>query len=166
METAVNLAEMLRTELQVESATTRTVLARVPEDRLSWRPHERSMSLGQLALHVARLPRAFATLMQDDEVQVPTVPLPEAASVAEVLTEFDEGVALAAGHIADWGDTGLAREWHLLAGEVTLVRMPRWQVIRTLMLNHSFHHRGQLTVYLRLLEVPVPSVYGPTADER
>jgi uncharacterized damage-inducible protein DinB len=159
-------AEALRTELEIEAAVTRKVLARVPDDQLSWRPHERSMSLGQLALHVAQLPRAFAEMMQEDEMQAPTVPLPEPRSTGEVLTTLDDGVALATRRITEWGDDGLAREWHLLAGDATLLRMPRGQVVRTLMLNHSYHHRGQITVYLRLLGVPVPSVYGPTADER
>lgn len=161
----MNIAEALRAELESEAAVTRTVLARMPDDQLSWRPHPRSMSLGQLGLHVAALPRAFAELMQEDEVQVPTVPLPEPAGTNEVLATLDEGVAIAVRRIAQWGPEGLAREWHMLAGDVTLLRMPRGTVIRNLVLNHSYHHRGQITVYLRLLGVPLPPVYGPTADE-
>lgn len=104
------IAEALRAELESEAAVTRTVLARMPDDQLSWRPHPRSMSLGQLGLHVASLPRAFAELMQEDEVQVPTVPLPEPGGTNEVLATLDEGVAIAAQRIAQWGPAGLARE--------------------------------------------------------
>lgn len=155
----------LMAELKRESATTRRVLERVPEDQLSWKPHAKSMSLGELALHIAQLPRGIAELLGELSVEVPAVPLREATSREELLSAFDQAVAVAATTIAEWGEDGLAAEWRLTRDEHTLFALPRAAVVRTLMLNHSYHHRGQLTVYLRLLGVPVPAVYGPTADE-
>ena len=159
-------AERLIAELTAESETTRRVLERVPEDHLPWRPHPKSMALGQLALHLARLPLGITALVEALRVEVPTVPLPEPATRDELLDALAGSVAHAAGRIAAWGDDGLAAPWTLTRDGAPLVTMPRGAVLRSLLLNHSYHHRGQLTVYLRLLDVPVPPVYGPTADER
>lgn len=153
-------------ELRNEAATTRRVLERVPEDKLSWSPHPKSMTLGQLALHIARVPGGIATLMRELETHFPNVPLDEATSVAELLDVMDSSIAAAMAAIEGWGEEGLSAEWKLLGESGPIVVQPRLGVVRSLMLNHVYHHRGQLTVYLRLLDVPVPSVYGPTADER
>lgn len=170
METAAasrdgTLVGALTSELLQEAEVTRRVLARVPEDRLSWRPHERSFSLGELACHVALIPRGIAELLRELEVQVPDVPRPEATSVATLLDALDESVAVATAALREWGDEGLQAEWTMLAGTTPLLTLPRMSMVRSLMLNHWYHHRGQLTVYLRPLDVPVPSVYGPSADE-
>lgn len=157
--------ERLLAELRAEAETTRRVLERVPGDRLSWKPHPRSMSLGQLALHIAGLPHGIAMLVAEPSAEVPVVPLPEARSRGEILTVLDRSVSAAAGKLAAWGDAGLAAEWTLRSGGAVLAVQPRGEVVRTLMLNHWYHHRGQLTVYLRLLDVPLPAVYGLTADE-
>lgn len=163
--TIPGLAAMLIAELADEAAKTRTVLERVPESQLHWRPHPKSMSLGQLALHLALLPLGIAMLADPLVSQVPDVPLNDPASRGEVLAALEQGVAVATEKLEGWGDEGLAAQWTLVSGEAALVAMPRGDLLRALMFNHVYHHRGQLTVYLRLLDVPVPPLYGPTADE-
>jgi uncharacterized damage-inducible protein DinB len=158
-------SEVLATELIRESEATRRVLERVPEDRLSWKPHARSMSLGQLALHVAGVPGGVARLLDQAESAPPVVPLTEAGSRAEVLEALEESVATAADRLRAWGDEGLKEEWRMIANGQVVLAMHRVDMVRSILLNHWYHHRGQLLVYLRLLDVPLPPVYGPTADE-
>ena len=152
-------------ELTREGATTRRALERVPEDKLSWTPHPKSLSLGQLALHVASLPGAIAELLSEPVREVANVPRPEAKSRDELLSKLDESVARATATLAAWSEEDLMEEWRLTRGGETILAVPRLDAVRTVMFNHSYHHRGQLQVYLRLLDVPVPSVYGPSADE-
>ena len=152
-------------ELSRESETTRRVLERVPDDRLAWKPHAKSMSLGQLALHLAQLPLGITTLVEQLTTEVPAVPLVQPASRREILDALEQGVAHAAERLAALGDAGLEAQWTLTREGAVLVSQPRGDVLRSLMLNHTYHHRGQLMVYLRLLDVPLPPVYGPTADE-
>lgn len=163
--TMTTLEQRLIAELANEAGSTRKVLERVPEDRLSWAPHPKSMTLGQLAQHVAVLPGAIAGLLAEADTQVPNVPRPEATSVADLLGTLDWSVSTATAALAGWGEAGLLSEWRLLAGEEMLMTMPRIDAVRAIMLNHWYHHRGQLVVYLRLLEIPVPAVYGDSADE-
>jgi uncharacterized damage-inducible protein DinB len=152
-------------ELTREAATTRRVLERVPEDKLSWKPHPRSMSLGQLALHIAQTPGGVAEFIGGTESEAPEFERPEAKSRSELLSALDQSVATAQSKLAGWSDADLMAEWTMKRGGRTLMAVPRVGMIRSIMLNHWYHHRGQLLVYLRLLDVPVPSVYGPTADE-
>lgn len=153
-------------ELEQEAETTSRVLERVPEDALSWRPHEKSMSLGQLALHIAGLPSGFAELLDEPTVEMPEMgSRPEAASVEELLETLEESVEAAARTIGAWGHEALASDWRMTRDGETVVDVPRAGMLRAGLLNHWYHHRGQLTVYLRLLDVPLPAVYGPTADE-
>lgn len=154
-------------ELEAETVTTRRVLERVPGNRLTWRPHERSMSLGQLALHVATLPRQVVGFVTGDVLDFSTVSIetPEAVSTDQLLQALDLSVADATRYLGGLSDAGAGAAWSLKAGERTLLSAPRAGVLRSLLFNHWYHHRGQLTVYLRLLDVPLPSVYGPTADE-
>lgn len=158
-------AEKFIAEIRQEAATTRKVLGRVPEDRFSWKPHAKSMSLGQLAMHIAELPGAIAVLLKDPVTEVPNVPLTEPKSVAELLWTLERSIESATERLAAWGDEGLSAIWTLTASGRTLLTMPRVAFVRSVMMNHVYHHRGQLTVYLRMLDVPLPSVYGPTADE-
>jgi uncharacterized damage-inducible protein DinB len=162
----VSLAEQFAAELTREAATTRRVLERVPESQLAWKPHEKSMSLGQLAYHIAILPRSISNLLTELQVEPPRVPLPENTPVAEMLALLDAAVPYATAKLAEWGDEGLAARWRMIREGKTVFDMPRAAMVRSVMLNHWYHHRGQLTVYLRLLDVPLPSVYGPSADER
>jgi uncharacterized damage-inducible protein DinB len=161
----MTLTESLIAELTQEAATTRRVLERVPEDRLTWAPHPKSRTLGQLALHVAQVPGLLADFLSELTRGRPPFDSPEAVSRVELLSELDRSVAAATAKLAAWGDEGLMAEWKMVQGEKTILALPRMGMVRAIMLNHWYHHRGQLAVYLRLLDVPVPSVYGPSADE-
>jgi uncharacterized damage-inducible protein DinB len=160
----INLAESLTAELQQEAGATRRVLERVPESQLQWKPHDKSMSLGELAMHIAVIPRAISDLISED-AEVPTVPRTEATSRAELLTTLDQSVAAAVQKLAEWGDAGLSRTWRMTRDGQTVMEMPRSAMFRSVLLNHWYHHRGQLGVYLRLLDVPLPAVSGTSADE-
>jgi uncharacterized damage-inducible protein DinB len=161
------MTEALLSELNVEAATTKRVLERVPEAHLGWQPHRKSMSLGQLALHVATLPSTAAQFFSGDALDFDSVlkQPPAAGSQAELLTAFASSLEQARSYLADLSDERATATWRLVAGERELVAAPRIAILRSFMFNHWYHHRGQLVVYLRLLDVPVPSVYGPTADE-
>lgn len=161
----MTLVDSLIAELSQEAETTRRVLERVPEDRLSWRPHQKSMTLGTLALHIAVVPGALGELLSELERQVPDFEREEARSRAQLLTALEDSIAQAKAKLMEWGDGGLMAEWRMLRGTQTVLAVPRVALVRSIMLNHWYHHRGQLLVYLRLLDVPVPSVYGPSADE-
>lgn len=161
----MNITERLTAELRREAESTRKVLERVPERSLSWKPHDKSMSLGQLALHMAWLPGALAELLDAPSRELPDVPLPEAASVNEILAAFETHAAVAESKLRSWGEAGLAETFTLTVEGAPVMEASRYEMARTLLFNHWYHHRGQLTVYLRLLDVPVPGVYGPSADE-
>ncbi|HUF30518.1 MAG TPA: DinB family protein [Gemmatimonadaceae bacterium] len=152
-------------ELVQEATTTRRVLTRVPESHLGWRPHARSRSLGQLAMHIAIVPGALAVLLSELNREVPRFDDPVPTSLDQILSAHDEGLRAATTQLADWDGDDLAAEWRMTQNGNTIMAMPRLAMVRSVMFNHLYHHRGQLTVYLRLLDVPVPSVYGPSADE-
>ncbi len=159
--------ESILDELGREAKTTRRVLQRLPTDKLGWKPHPKSKSLGELGWHLATIPFRIASGAQTDDFDVLAVkapPLP--ATTEEILTRYDEQMVEARARLATLDDDALARTMTMRAGLNTIFHGPRAQFLRSVMLNHSYHHRGQLTVYLRLLEVAVPPVYGPTADER
>ena len=160
----MNLNEPLLAELQIEAETTRKMLERVPQDALAWKPHEKSRTLGEIAAHIANLPGLFiATLNQDEfdryDYKVVT------DTVADILDTFDRNISNALEVLKTQSNERLLAPWRYKYGEQVIFEMPRLVVIRTTALNHLIHHRGQLTVYLRLLDVPLPPVYGPTADE-
>jgi uncharacterized damage-inducible protein DinB len=161
----MTLAHTFIDELTREAATTRRVLERIPEGKLSWKPHAKSMSLGQMALHVATTPGMVAELITESPRQPPQFIQPEAKSRTEVLDALDQSIAGAKNRLASWSDQDLMQEWKLEHEGRALMTVPRIGMVRSIMLNHWYHHRGQLLVYLRLLDVPVPSVYGPSADE-
>ena len=160
----MNLNEPLIAELQHEAATTRRMLERVPEASLAWRPHEKSRTLGEVAAHIANLPGIFiATLERDDFDRYEYAAATDTA--ADILETFDRNVAAGLGVLRTLSDELLLGAWRYRYGERVIFEMPRLPVVRLMALNHLIHHRGQLSVYLRLLGVPLPSVYGPTADE-
>jgi uncharacterized damage-inducible protein DinB len=163
----VRISGPLVDELKVEASTTERVLARVPEAHLAWKPHVKSMSLGQLALHVATLPSLVAQFLSGDALDFDAVPKtpPTVGSHAELLEAFAASTGQAQAFLTDLTDERALATWRLVAGERELLAAPRAAMLRSLLFNHWYHHRGQLVVYLRLLDVPVPSVYGPTADE-
>ena len=155
-------------DLDQELATTRRLLERVPDDRLDWAPHARSMTLGRLAMHLAELPRMQTAVLTSDSLDLDTLkarPARSAANRAELLAEFDANVAAMREQLAGADDRTLAESWAMRRGERVLMTQPRAAVMRTMGINHIVHHRGQLSVYLRLLDVPLPPMYGPTADE-
>jgi uncharacterized damage-inducible protein DinB len=153
-------------ELEQEAQTTRRVLERVPESQLAWRPHEKARTLGELALHVAMVPGAVAELVATQStVQAPEFTDPSPKSASELLGALDESIAKARNVLGGMDDNALMATWRMMKGERELLAVPRVAMLRSIMLNHWYHHRGQLSVYLRLLDVPVPSIYGPSADE-
>ena len=154
-------------EIRREAATTRRVLERIPDDKLGWKPHAKSMTLGQLGMHVATIPGAFAGIALADNFQVDPARLvpPEAKSTADILNALDSGVKAAEDYLGTVTESTAAATWSATLNGRQMMSMPRAVMLRTLMLNHWYHHRGQLSVYLRLLDVPVPSIYGPSADD-
>ena len=162
----MTMIEGLLAELEQEGVTTRRVLERIPQAHLPWRPHAKSMTLGQLALHVATVPGNVAELAALDTVAAPPAFVqPEAATAAELVPALTASIAKARQLLGGFDDARMAAMWRLQSGGKDIMAMPRVAFVRAIMLNHWYHHRGQLLVYLRLLDQPVPSVYGPTADE-
>jgi uncharacterized damage-inducible protein DinB len=163
--------EALLSEFDQEMANTRKVLERCPEEKFTWKPHQRSFDLVSLAHHVSDLPTWAVLIMDADSFDYapPGAPpykpnLP--ASSKDLLEHFDSGVSKARAAIAGATDEQLAAPWTLLAGGHNIFTMPRAAVLRSMVMNHGIHHRAQLTVYLRLNDVPVPGLYGPSADEQ
>ena len=153
-------------ELEQEAQTTRRVLERVPQAHLAWKPHEKSMSLGQLALHVATVPGNVAELAVQSAAPLPAEFMqPPATNASELVPALEQSVARAKALLGRLDDQAMTSTWRLMAGDREVMAMPRVGFIRAVMLNHWYHHRGQLSVYLRQLNVPVPSIYGPSADE-
>lgn len=152
-------------ELEMEAKTTRRVLERVPEDKLSWRPHPKSMSLGTLALHIATVPAAIANLCLVDLESPPTFQPPEAASREELLAAHEQSQASARETLSKMDDAFLGQTWTMKRDGQPIMAVPRIAFLRSVLFNHGYHHRGQLCVYLRLLDIPVPWVFGPSADE-
>jgi uncharacterized damage-inducible protein DinB len=161
----MTIIDGLLAELEQEAATTRRVLERIPQEHLSWRPHPKSMSLGQLALHVALVPGLVAENAALDIASPNSFIQPEAATAAELVPALAESVAKAKRALGTYDDAKMTAIWRLQKDGRDVLAMPRVAFVRAIMLNHWYHHRGQLLVYLRLLNLSVPSVYGPTADE-
>lgn len=162
----MTLNESFLAELQQEATTTRRLIECVPNDKLAWKPHNKSMTIGRLAGHLAELPMLVTPALQTDELDLAAgnyTPL-EAGNVSELLKAFDENLAGASALLKTQSDERLQDSWKMRMGNHSIYEGTRVGAIRTLCLNHILHHRGQLSVYLRLLDVPLPSVYGPTAD--
>lgn len=166
----MTIAQAFLAEFEQEMGSTRKMLESVPDEFLDFRPHPKSMTMGQLAGHVAEMPAWGVSTVSLTELDirpadgpkfVPFVP----ASKAELLDAFDGNVAKATEAVADVGDDAMQVAWTLLAGGQPLFSMPRIQVLKSMVLNHIIHHRAQLSVYLRLKDVQFPGMYGPTADD-
>src|SRR6266852_3710094 len=157
--------EMLQ-ELEEEARTTRRVLERVPENKLAWRPHEKARTLGELALHVATVPGAVAEFIASPSpAQAPDFVDPSPQSASELIAALEQSIAKAKKVLRGMDDAALMATWRMMRGERELFALPRAALLRSIMLNHWYHHRGQLSVYLRELDVAIPSIYGPSADE-
>jgi uncharacterized damage-inducible protein DinB len=163
----MTLAESMLVEFEAQVPITRKFLERLPEDRLTWKPHEKSMSAGQLALHIARVPGGSVRFVQQNPAQAPkfnTVPQP--ASLGEILVTFEESIVTVRSVLPQFSDATMQETWRMVHGDQAVLTIPRAQFLRDIMLNHWFQHRGQLSVYLRLLNVAVPASWGPSADEQ
>ncbi|HUJ31965.1 MAG TPA: DinB family protein [Candidatus Acidoferrum sp.] len=166
----MSLSEALLPEFDQEMASARKTLERVPDDKLSWKPHPKSGSFGWLAGHLANIPGWATTTIKEDGFDmapkgVPMTPPPEPKSRKELLDLFDKNVAEARAALAAASDAHLYKPWSLLNNGQAMITMPRIACLRSWVLNHLIHHRAQLGVYLRLNNIPVPSIYGPSADE-
>jgi len=163
----MNPTDALIAELESESEATRRLLDRVPADKLGWKPHTRSMTLGQLAFHVATLPAAIGSFLALDELDAAGVDFQaeQPESKDAILAGFDESLGAAKEALGALGQSDPMAPWTLRVGDQEVFTIPKVGLARSLMLNHLYHHRGQLTVYLRVLDVPLPVTYGATADE-
>ncbi len=161
----MKMIDGLLQELEQEAQTTRRVLERVPQAHLGWKPHEKSMSLGQLALHIATVPGNVAQMIAQPSMQTPAFVQSAATQASELLPALDNSLKKARAALADMDDTAMLATWRVMDGDREILAMPRIAALRAIMLNHWYHHRGQMSVYLRQLNVPVPSIYGPSADE-
>lgn len=164
------IGQSMLPEFDHEMANTRKTLERVPDDKFDWTPHEKSFPMGKLATHLANLPSWTNVTIDMDEFDMAPggVPMknPECHSQKEVLDSFDANVAKARETLAGVTDEKIFQNWALLAAGEQILSMPRIAVLRSFVMNHIIHHRAQLGVYLRLNDIPVPSIYGPSADEQ
>ena len=161
----MRIVDPILMELDQEAEITKRLLDIIPEDKLSWRPHPKAKSLGELAMHIAWLQGGVAELTQEDTVELPNFPPdPEATSRAQILETFAEGLKKAKDIVASTDNAGAMAEYKITKDGQTLMALPRIAFWRAILLNHNYHHRGQLSTYLRTLDVPLPSIYGPSAD--
>jgi uncharacterized damage-inducible protein DinB len=156
----------LLAEFDAEMAATRRLLERVPEDKGDWRPHEKSMPLGRLSTHLAELPIWAVNSLQAESVDIANFTPVILASTAEKLALFDKNASIARAALAGAADEDFGKPWSLMRGGKVMFTTTRGATFRTFTMNHMIHHRAQLGVYLRLLDIPLPGTYGPTADER
>lgn len=161
------MVDPMLNEFREEAATTRRVLERVPADKLTWKPHRKSMSLGQLALHIASVPGSLARISQLDEFDVAQANFdpPAPKDVEQIHAALQESIRAAEECLSSMSEQKAMGNWRLMTNGKQIFNRPRVEVIRSIMLNHWYHHRGQLSVYLRMLDVPVPVIYGRSADE-
>lgn len=159
------IADSILMEMDMEEKTTQRVLERIPENKLTWKPHPKAYSLGQLAMHIAIAQGRVATAAVDDVHEfAPTAP-PEPKSRQEIMDTFSASTATAKKIVRAFDDAKMMSMWTLKRNGKVIMSVPRVGFLRAIMLNHIYHHRGQLSVYIKLLDVPVPSIYGPSADE-
>jgi uncharacterized damage-inducible protein DinB len=161
-----SIAESFLAEFEAQAPLTRKFLERLPEDKLTWKPHHKSMTAGQLALHIATTTSVVAQLVQENPCQARgEFVFPQPASRDEILKAFDENVATVRSQLPKFDDAAMHESWRLVAGDRELFAVPRMGFLRDAMLSHWYQHRGQFSVYLRMLNVAVPATWGPSADE-
>lgn len=160
------IAMALLAEFEQQVSITRRYIERLPEDKLTWKPHEKSMTAGQLAYHLASVPGGIIHLVQPNPAEVHSLPtFPQPGSVGECLKTLDESIAAVQQILPTFDDVSMFEIWRLKVAGTEAVAMPRQRFIRDVMLSHWYQHRGQFAVYLRLLDIPVPASWGPSADE-
>ena len=161
----MTIAQQLLAEFESQAPVTRKFLERLPEDKLTWKPHSKSMTAGQLAYHLAFVPGGVSRGSQQNEIQVPDFKHPQPASKKEILDAFDQSITTVREVLSGFDDATMNGTWRVMADKEEVMAMPRVAFLRNIMLNHWYQHRGQFCVYLRMLDVPVPSSWGPSADE-
>jgi uncharacterized damage-inducible protein DinB len=162
----VSIAQSFLAEFEAQAPITRRFLERLPEHNLTWKPHQKSMTAGQLAFHLATVPGAIMHFVQGPAGKVPDFAgFPQPASREEVLKTFDESIATVRDLLPKFDDSAMNETWRLMAGSREVLAVPRRLFLRDIMFSHLYQHRGQFSVYLRLLNVPVPASWGPSADE-
>ncbi len=167
LEPVAAMIQPMLSEFREEVVITKRVLDRVPGDKLSWKPHMKSMSLGQLAIHIATVPGSLAQILGAGQFDVSHgnfVPTPP-KDLEEIHTAFTKSVREAEEYLSGVTEQEAQASWHLMFGDREIFSRPRVEVLRSIMLNHWYHHRGQLSVYLRMLDIPLPVIYGRSADE-
>jgi uncharacterized damage-inducible protein DinB len=160
-----SIAKSMLAEFEIQAPITRKFLERLPEDKLTWKPHEKSMTAGQLAYHLAVLPGNLLRFVQNNPAQAPDFQFPQPASCAEILKTLDEGIATVRDLLPQFDDAAMNEIWRLNAQGREVLAQPRGLFLRDVMFSHWYQHRGQFSVYLRILNVPVPANWGPSADE-
>ncbi len=162
----MSIANEFLAEFEAQAPITIKYLERVPADMLTWKPHVKSLTIGQLALHIALVPAGILRLVQNNPAQAPgEFRFPHPASHEEILKAFAETAATVRGLLPTFNDAAMHEAWALKFGDRVVVEQPRADFLRDIMFSHVYQHRGQLSVYLRMLDVPVPSSWGPSADE-
>jgi uncharacterized damage-inducible protein DinB len=162
----MSFAQSIFAEFEAQAPVTRRFLERLPEDRLTWKPHVKSMSAGQLGLHIARVPGGVVRFVQQNPAQAPDFSnVPQPSSLREILTTFEESITTVRTQLPLFDDASMQETWRMVQGDTEVLAIPREQFLRDIMLNHWYQHRGQFSVYLRLLNVAVPASWGPSADE-
>jgi uncharacterized damage-inducible protein DinB len=162
----MKLVEPIIAELGHEASSTRKMFERVPQDSFMWKPHDKSRTVGEIATHIANLPGIFIASLNQDEFDRSEYKSAAMGTVSSILITFDKNIVDGVDVLKVMSDERLLESWRYKYGEQTILEMPRLAVIRAMGINHLIHHRGQLSVYLRLLNVPLPPVYGQTADEK
>ncbi len=160
------IAKEFLAEFEMQAPVTRRFLERLPESKLTWKPHEKSMTAGQLAFHIATVPGGIVRFVGSNPAQAPEkFNFPQPASREEILKAHDESIATVRSLLPQFDDAAMNEAWHLMAGDRELFALPRCAFVRDVMFSHLYQHRGQFSVYLRLLNVAVPASWGPSADE-
>jgi uncharacterized damage-inducible protein DinB len=162
----MSIAQALLAEFEVQAPVTRKFLERLPEDKLTWKPHNKSMTAVQLAYHLASVPGGIVRFVQNNPAQAPeSFHFPQPASREEILKTLEESIATVRSVLPKFDDRAMKETWRMVAGGQELLAQPRAESLRDLMLSHWYQHRGQFSVYLRMLDVAVPASWGPSADE-
>ncbi|HEV2521377.1 MAG TPA: DinB family protein [Candidatus Acidoferrales bacterium] len=159
------IADSMLMEIDMEEKTTRRVLERIPENKLTWKPHPKAYSLGQLAMHIAVAQGRVATAAINDVHEFAPAALPDPKSCKEIMDALSASTSKAKQVVKSFDDAQMMKMWTLKRDGKVLMSVPRVGFLRAIMLNHIYHHRGQLSTYIKLLDIPVPSIYGPSADE-
>ncbi|MBT9331296.1 DinB family protein [Paracidobacterium acidisoli] len=162
----MSTAQDLLAEFEVQAPVTKTFLERLPQDQLTWKPHARSLTAGQLAYHLATVPGNVVRAAQKEQVPPPGFQFPQPDSLSMILSAFEESIAQVREVLPTFDDEAMKRTWRIVAeDQAVLAEMSRQDLLRNILLNHWYQHRGQFSVYLRLMNVPVPRSWGPSADE-